>query len=112
MKAIASRGVHRRIEATLLGKVADFGSRFDRPFATEYAARSARRVDDAHQHPQGRCLAGAVGTEQAVDRAGGNRETDPVHGARLVEILDEIDSLNREIFVTPNVLGLSKHCFP
>ena len=60
--------VHRRIEAALLGQIADLRRRIERALVAEHAARSARRVDDPEQHAQGRGLAGAVGAEQAVDR--------------------------------------------
>ena len=91
--------VHRRIEAALLGQIADLRRGIERALAAEHAARSARRVDDPEQHPQGRRLARAVGAEQAVDRAGGDGEADPVDRAGLAEILDEIDGFDREIVV-------------
>ena len=88
--------VHRRIEAALLGQVADLRRRLERPVAAEHAARAARRIDDPEQHPQRRRLARAVGAEQAVDGAGRHREADAVDRARVVEILDEIDRFDRE----------------
>ena len=75
----------------------------------EHAARAARRVDDAEQHPQGRRLARAIGAEQAVDGAGGDVEADAVDRASLVEILDEIARFDREAFVGRVMQGLSKH---
>ena len=88
--------VHRRIEAALLGQIADLRRRLERAVVAEHAARSARRVDDPEQHPQGGRLAGAVGAEQAVDRAGRNGEADAVDRARLVEILDQVDGFDGE----------------
>jgi len=60
---------------------------------------------------QRRCLARAIGPEQAVDRAGRNREADSIDRARIAEILDEIDRFDRELTINSFVLSLSKHCY-
>ena len=62
----------------------------------EHPSAAARRVDDAEQDAKGRRLASAIGAEQAEDRAGGHGEADAVDGARLAEILDQIDGLDGE----------------
>ncbi len=102
---------HRRVEAALLGQIADRVRRLDRAVVAEHAAAARRRVDDPEQHAQGGGLAGAVGAEQAVDRAGRDREADPVDRAGVAEILDQVDRLDRGTVVNPFVLSLSKHCF-
>ena len=54
-------------------------------------------------------LAGAVGAEQAVDRARRDREADPVDRAGVAEILDQVDRLDR-MTITAFMLSLSMHC--
>ena len=99
--------MHRRIEAALLGQIADLAARIERPLAAEHAPAAARRIDDPEQHPQRRRLARAVGAEQAVDGAGGDGEADAVDRAGLAEILDEIDALRpRSPFVAELVEAL------
>ena len=49
-----------------------------RPPSSVCAARG--RPDQAQQHPDRRGLAGAVGSEESVDRSGGDGEIDMVHG--------------------------------
>ena len=100
--------VHRRIEAALLGQIADLRRGIERPLVAEHAARAARRVDDPEQHPQRRRLARAVGPEQAVDAARRDREADPVDRAGLAEILDQIDGFDGEV-LDSFVLSLPKH---
>ena len=89
-------GVHRGIEAALLGQVADLLGSIERPLAAEDPARAERRFDDPEQHPQRRRLARAVGPEQAVDAAAWDTEADSVDRAGRAEVLDELDRFDRK----------------
>src|SRR4029079_16434918 len=82
------------------------------PCAAEHQTSAARRIDDPEEHAERRRFAGAVGPEQAIDRAGRNGEADAVHRAGFVEVLDELDGLDGQAILNPFVLSLSKHCFP
>jgi len=96
--------VHRRIEPALFGQVADLLRRIERMLSAEDPPGPARRVDDPDQHAQNGGLAGAVGSEKPVDRAGRDAEADPVDGARVAEILDELDRLDCKALISPFVL--------
>src|SRR6266581_1162917 len=79
---------HLAVQATLLGEIADPG-RVRSPAAplAEQPHGPLVRLDDVHDHADRRRLAGAVGPEQAVDRAGGDRERQAVHGGVTGEAL-------------------------
>jgi hypothetical protein len=83
--------------------------------AAEHAPRPAGRVDDADQHAKDRRLAGAIGTEKAVNRSRGDGEADSVHGPRFAEILDEVHRFDGDPLIDPFVSrpdqGLSKRWF-
>ena len=87
---------HRRIQAALLGQVADQARDIVRAVMAEDAANTLVRVDNAQQHSQGRRLARAVGAENTVDRAFGHREVHAVHCQRIVEALDEAFCFDRQ----------------
>src|SRR5690606_9359759 len=59
----------------------------------EHAGRARRGLQQRGEHADRGGLAGAVGTEHAVHRAGPNVEVDGVDGARLAELLDELSRL-------------------
>jgi hypothetical protein len=97
--------MHGGIKAALFRKIADLRRRLERAVTAQDETGTARRIDDAEKHPQGRGFTGAVGSKQAIYRARWNGQADPVDSACVAEILDEIDRLNRD----PFVLSLSKH---
>jgi hypothetical protein len=82
-------GLHRRVEAAFLGKIADLARRIERPVAAEQPAAAGIGLDDSEQHPQGGRLARAVRAEDAVNRPLRNGEIDAVHGALAAERLDQ-----------------------
>ena len=90
-------GLHRGVEAAFLGEVADRAGDGLRVGVAEHASLARVGLDDADQHPERGGLAGAVGAEDAVDRALGHREVDPVDRERAVEPLDEAARLDGEI---------------
>jgi hypothetical protein len=54
------------------------------------------RAQERHEHAHGRRLAGAVGTEEAVDLAGRDLEIDPVDGLQAaLELALQPDDLDR-----------------
>ena len=85
---------HGRIKAALFGEVPDLMRRLQRACPAEQAPLAGRGVDDAEQHAEARCFACAVGAEDAVDRAGRDRQAHPVDRARIAEQLDEIAGLD------------------
>ncbi len=86
---------HRRIEPALLGQVADQPRDVVRIVAAEHAAHALVRVDDPQQHAQRRRLARAIGAENAVDRAFGHGQVDPVDRGGALEPLDQAAGLDR-----------------
>ena len=88
--------LHRRIQAALLGQIADQPGDIVRPVMPEHAAHALVGIDDAQQHPQRGGLARAVGAENAVDRAFGHGQVDPVDRQRPVEPLDQPARLDRQ----------------
>ena len=99
--------VHRRIEAALLGQIADLLGGIERALVAEHAARAARRVDDPQQHAQDGGLARAIGSEQAVNAPGRDGEADTVDRAGVAEVLDQVDGFDGDVLA--DVLGLAKH---
>ena len=61
------------------------------------------------QHPQCGRLAGAIGAEQAVDGPVRHCEVDAVDGARVAEILDEVDCFDGQHVRRCGWDDLSKH---
>ncbi len=60
-------------------------------------ARSAGRGEQAREHPDGRGLPGAVGTEKPEDLARGNLEREAVHGDEVAEAALEILDADGEV---------------
>ena len=89
-------GFHRRIEAALLGQIADGMGDIVRPFVAEDAAQARVGVNDAQQHAQGCGLARAVGAEDAVDGTFRHRKVNSVYGGEPVETFDEAACLYRK----------------
>ena len=56
---------------------------------SEHLDGPAGRPDQIEQTPDGRALAGAVGTDEAEDLAGTDLEIDALHGLDRAEVLDE-----------------------
>jgi hypothetical protein len=102
---------HGGIKAALFGQVTDLRRCLEWLIAAEDEALSAGWVDDAEQHPERRCLARAVGSQEPVDRAGRNLEADSIDRASFPEILDQVGCLDCDRFAGSFVLSLSKHCF-
>jgi hypothetical protein len=74
---------HQRVERRLLQRDADPAAhlrRFGCDVVAGDAGVAAGRAQQRHEHPHGRRLAGAVGSEEAVDLARGNLEVDAVDG--------------------------------
>jgi hypothetical protein len=88
---------HGRIEPALLGQVADQAGDVLRVGVTEHAPFALVGIDDPEQHPERRGLPGAVGSENAVDRAFGHRQVDSVDRQGAIEALDETARLDRKI---------------
>src|SRR3569623_1908120 len=81
---------HLRIEAALLGQVADLrrGRGTGRELVEDRDLAAVRR-DDVVDHPQRRRLAGAIRTEDAVDHPARDLERDAVDCGVVAELLDD-----------------------
>src|SRR3712207_9048938 len=61
-----------------------------------YPAGAAGGPGHRGEHADGGGLAGAIGSENAQDGAGGHGEADAVDGDGVIELLDEVDCLRSE----------------
>jgi hypothetical protein len=93
--------LHRGIEAAFFGKIADGVRHVVRTFRAQHPAMALVGVDDPQEHAQGRGLARAVGAEDAVDRAFGHGEIDPIDGSEAIEPLDESARLDCQWSLCP-----------
>src|SRR3569623_73922 len=82
--------LHLRIEAALLGQVADLrrGRGTGRELVEDRDLAAVRR-DDVVDHPQRRRLAGAIRTEDAVDHPARDLEREAVDCGVVAELLDD-----------------------
>ena len=86
---------HRRIEAALLGQIADLLGRLERPLMAEQAARAGVGLDDSEQHSKRGGFPRAIGPQYAVYAAFGNGDVDAAHRWLAVEGFEKTFGLNR-----------------
>ena len=88
---------HRRIEAALLGQVADAVGDLQRVGVAEQAPLAAVGFEDAEEQAQRRSLARAILTEEAEDRTFRHDEIDTVDGRTIPEALDQSLRFDRRV---------------
>jgi len=73
------------------------GDRIGQGIRPQNRDAAGARTEESGQALDGGRLAGAVGTEEAVKAAGGNREIDAVHRAKVAEVSRQTAGLDGQI---------------
>src|SRR5215471_11567110 len=89
--------LHATVKSAFFGQIPDSVLRLPIHRVPENVDLARIWGGDAHDHPDGRCLAGAVGSEQAEDGSSPNPERQGVHGLELAERLGDVSELDRGV---------------